>query len=553
MFETGYFLTIPQIIGAVKRRWFPASLLVLMIIGVSAVVLFMVRDLYRSDGKFYLMAGRATMSVDPTATTGQTSALLDTRQAEIQSIKEMLSARALMERVVEQIGADRILDQRSWIDDMASKAGDLKANLLGKRPHEDFSEDEVAHLQRMEECVAYVSKHLSVKAGKEANTIDISAKAHTARLAHDIVENLMTEFTKQYVSVHQSKGSLKFFEDELHKANERVVREENAIRDLKNKMEMMTVHDKQALIQQELTAIQAEKISSQSALTSVIAEIDNLTLALEKQPEFVNLETTDKPSYASDLMRQNLYQLEMTENELKSKYNDDHPMLVQVREKLQTSRQIFDKAGSRSGESKKSLNQVRPNVEMSLINAIAKRDSLIAKLDGLEISMSDAKMKMRDLNAADTQMSEVQRMVDLARSDYNNYAKKLEEARIRMELDKNVITDLSEVQHATLVLEKDSPRRMLLLAVVAAASLLVGLAFAIWRDQGDYRSAMSETGMPFMVGGLVQEEMKDAEVPKPIVVLRQRNRQDGVVGEIVEAMDEKVRDHVLNDGAKTLS
>lgn len=98
MFETGYFLTIPQIIGAVKRRWFPASLLVLMIIGVSAVVLFMVRDLYRSDGKFYLMAGRATMSVDPTATTGQTSALLDTRQAEIQSIKEMLSARALMER-----------------------------------------------------------------------------------------------------------------------------------------------------------------------------------------------------------------------------------------------------------------------------------------------------------------------------------------------------------------------------------------------------------------------------------------------------------------------
>lgn len=537
MFETGYFLTIPQILGAVKRRWFPALLLMLLIVAVSTVILLMVRDLYRSDGKFYLKAGRATLSVDPTATTSQTTNLLDTRQAEIQSIKEMLTARTLLQKVVTELGTDRIMDQRTWLDDMFEQVAGMKTKLMGERTYDDLSKEEVAHLQTMEECVEYINKHLSIKAGKEANTVDISAKAHTARLAHDIVETLMNEFTKQYVSVHQSKGSLEFFEDELAKASEKVAREENNMRELKNRMEMMTVEDKRNLIQQELSALQSEKIASQAALTSVVAEIDHLTESLAKQPLFVDQETTDKPSYAADLMREKLYGLEMAEKELRSKYNDVHPLVVQARDKLRESRTVLENAGARSGESKKALNQVRPNIEMNLITAIAKRESLIAKLDGLENSLAETKSRMRDLNSAEIQMAEVQRVVDRARHDYENYAKKLEEARIRAELDKSVITDLSQVEPATLVLEKDSPKRGLLLAVISVASMFIGLAFAIWRDQSDYRSALAEGGLPFMVSGLEEDEQRVASSPRPVMVVRGTGEPASAPESIVEAAE----------------
>ncbi len=46
-------------------------------------------------------------------------------------------------------------------------------------------------------------------------------------------------------------------------------------------------------------------------------------------------------------MRQNLYALEVTENELRAKYHDSHPQVIQVRDKIEKSREIFDKQGIR--------------------------------------------------------------------------------------------------------------------------------------------------------------------------------------------------------------
>ncbi len=502
MFESGHFLTIPQIIGAVRRRWFPASLLAFLITVGAAVALFMIRNKYESEGSIYLKAGRATLTVDPTASTSQTSSLLDTRQAEIQSIKEMLGSRYLIERVAEKVGIDRIIDQRSDLSKWLDQFGDVKVALLGKKKIEALSEEQVIELERLETCVEYIQKQMKIKASKEGNTVSISCRAHTPFLAHDIVEALMAQFNEQYVKVHKVKGSLSFFEDELAKSSEILSSRERALRDIKNQLNMMTVEDKRSLIQQELSAIQQEMIASNSALIATVAEIEHMETKLSEQPAFISQETTDKPSYASDLMRQNLYALEVTENELRAKYQDTHPQVIQVRDKIQKSREIFEKHGERTGESKKMANPLRQEIEKNLIAAKGRHESLIAKVAGLKASLETAQTKMQEMNSSEIQILEQTRLVDQARDAYRILEKKLEEARIQDELDQNVISDISPFQPASLVLEKVFPQRGLMLAVVAMGSLFVGLAFAVWRDQSDYRLAVNRSaGIPVVVGG----------------------------------------------------
>lgn len=518
MFESGYFLTIPQIIGAIRRRWFPASLLAFVITACAAVVLMLMPNLYESEGKIYLKAGRATLSLDPTATTGQTSTLLDTRQAEIQSIKDMIGTRAMLERVAEKVGIDRIMDQKSGLSKWIESAVALKSQLLGKKKKlEMLSEEEVIALERMEFCVEYIAKKLSIKASKEGNTISISAKAHTALLAKDIVQNIMSEFNSKYVEVHQSAGSLTFFEQELDKANQLVTKHEAAMRDLKDELQMMTVEDKRALIQQELSALQSERIQTEASLKSIVGEISSLEDQLDREPKFVENETTDKPNAGAELIRQKLYELEVAEKEMSSKYNDAHPMLVQVRDKIKESRAIYEKTDLRSGETKKSTNLVRQNAEIALITARSKRDAAEAKLAGLISETQQAQGKMKVLNSADVRLGELQRIVDQAREDRKSYAKKLEESRIQDRMNQSLISDLRPYQEASLVLDEAEPKRAMLLALVAVGAVFVGLAFAVWRDQSDYRAALSENGIPFVMNG---QDWQSRSADNPVMVVR---------------------------------
>ena len=48
--------------------------------------------------------GRESVTLDPTATTGQTMQVQETRDNQINSTRDMLSSRVLLERVVEKIG-----------------------------------------------------------------------------------------------------------------------------------------------------------------------------------------------------------------------------------------------------------------------------------------------------------------------------------------------------------------------------------------------------------------------------------------------------------------
>ena len=64
---------------------------------------------YSSEARLFVRLGKESVSLDPTATLGQTVAVNESRESEINSELEMLRSRVLLEDVVEHLGPERIL------------------------------------------------------------------------------------------------------------------------------------------------------------------------------------------------------------------------------------------------------------------------------------------------------------------------------------------------------------------------------------------------------------------------------------------------------------
>src|SRR5690349_24875805 len=65
---------------------------------------------YTSEAKLFIRVGRESVALDPTATTGQTIMLQKTQVDEVNSALQVLASREVYQRVVDRIGAERILD-----------------------------------------------------------------------------------------------------------------------------------------------------------------------------------------------------------------------------------------------------------------------------------------------------------------------------------------------------------------------------------------------------------------------------------------------------------
>src|SRR5690242_9635863 len=78
----------------VRHRWRAGLAFVLCLIAAVAAA-FVVPSKFASEAKLFVRLGRETISLDPTATTGETVTVSETREIEINSILDVLRTRAV--------------------------------------------------------------------------------------------------------------------------------------------------------------------------------------------------------------------------------------------------------------------------------------------------------------------------------------------------------------------------------------------------------------------------------------------------------------------------
>ncbi len=496
--ESQDFLTVSRLLLALRRRWL--SIAFWTIVGTigTAALLISLPNVFQSESMLYIKIGRGTIAIDPaTSASGSHISLMDSRQTEINSVKEMLSSRVVIERAVRAVGVERVMEHKPWYESVIQsvKGGtsgamdQARATLTGKTLEElkttfdGLSATEVETIETTEEAVARVMEKFSVKSTKDSYTLKLTCRAFSPTLARDLCQAIVDEYRKVHVEAHSVRGSLAFFEQQHSEAKQLLQSLEFELRDTKNRTQMMTVPGKQELVLAEIKQLQADLLKASTEVAAARARDIELVAKANAMPERIKMDqTAGLANDASDKMRNQLFELEMLEKELTNRYTKEHPLVVQVREQLITAKSIYGSQSTERTQVNETINPNRQALELDRFRNLSTLEGLKAQQQDLVEKIAAAEGKAEKVNGDEVTLNMLERQVQLARADVMNYGHKQEEARLLDRLDSANLTDVSLPQPPSLELEKVGPKRMLLTLAGTACFFVAGCAMAIFFD-----------------------------------------------------------------------
>ena len=155
---------------------------------------------YQSEAKLFIRIGRQSVALDPTATTGQTIAVNESRESEINSVLELLKSRSITEKEVDTIGTSVILGKPLKPGASQSMQEDAKFRFCELDPISD-----------RERAIHKIEEDVDISVPKKTNVITVNCEAKSPELAQEIVATLLDVYQRAHVLLHRTTGSYEFF------------------------------------------------------------------------------------------------------------------------------------------------------------------------------------------------------------------------------------------------------------------------------------------------------------------------------------------------------
>jgi uncharacterized protein involved in exopolysaccharide biosynthesis len=428
---------------------------------------------YRSEAKILVRIGRESVTLDPTATTGQFVAMAEPRDSELHAVEELLASRAMAEKVIDRFGPEAILEKRPGSKSLGQRLAFLDG--VNLNPLRVYS--------LRDKAVKAFAQKLGITAGKKSNVLSVSFKAEDPQLAHDVVEEIVTIARNEHVRVHRTSGSGEFFETQRQQLAQELTRQEQQLREFKDAHGLAVLTTQRDAHVGLISAVQADLLRAKADQSAAQAEVELRRQQLRNQPAMVVTEqTTGQPQTARQTLREKLYELEVKEQELAARLKDDAPQVMHIRAQIAEARRIVAEEQMNT-ETKKGINQTHQAAELALQEREAALVAITARTQSLEGKVASATEELKKLNAAEMELAGMERELDLARANYKKYSENLEQARIDGELEAAKISSLNLMQAPTLSPTPTSPQPLPTLAVGAVLSVMAALGLALLNHQ----------------------------------------------------------------------
>lgn len=493
----------------------------LLAIGLGVLVLLYFPRSYRSQAQIFLRLGRESVGLDPTATTGHTISLQQgDRKDEVKSVIEVIKSRGVIAQVVDQLGPEVVLGG----GDGGAERGPLKRALgapLAAVAHWFRRLDPVSERER---ALILVERHLYVAAERGSTLVDVSYEAKTPQLAQTVCAALVDVYQKEHMRIQRSDASRPFFEEQQDRLRQQLDGSLTALRDAKNQMGLADIVARRATLEAQFSAVELDRLSTQQQLAASQARVVDLELQLTQVPERLLASKKNVPNVGADLLRDQLYSLQMKSMDLQARYTDTHPRVKTVNEQLKDAEGVLAGQSGERTETTDDVNPIHRQLALSLKQDRNLLAGLKARLAELDTQSKTVRADLRSLNGFELTLDQLGRDADLARDKFYQYAKNLEEARIDKALESDKISNLSTVQSASLSERPVTPSKplvaiaALLLATAGTAAVVMASEWVQVQSRAEDKAVAPEREAPVLgprLGGFGREVAATAAASGP--------------------------------------
>jgi uncharacterized protein involved in exopolysaccharide biosynthesis len=454
---------------------------------------FLATEIYKAEAKLLVRIGRESVSLDPTATTGQVISIGQSRESEINSELEILKSRELTEKVVDAFGPKVFLEPLEEGPSLRAAQDRFRAirqsfqEPMRKVQNFLIDLDLIHSLSDREKAVIQLTKNLEIETQKNNNILFLSYEDRSPQLAQNVLTKLIDFFKDKHITTHRTAGSYKFFDTQADQLRSQVARAEDELKNLKSKTGVASLDEQKRILLNRMGAMQQEVESSQAALVISMAKVKDLQEKLAGiSPTLVTQETKGTGNYAADLMRSRLYELQIKEQDLISRYTETSQPVREIRRQIAEAQALLDKEEPTRTQVTTGINTTHQQLNLDLIKEMANLSSLEAKGRVLKTQQEAAREELKVLNNTEVKMVNLQRELSLLDGKYRKYSDNLEQARIDQAMESNKISNISVVQAATASMKPVRPRKVLNLALGFFLGIFGGLGLAFFSEYLDH-------------------------------------------------------------------
>jgi uncharacterized protein involved in exopolysaccharide biosynthesis len=428
---------------------------------------------YLSEAKMFIRPGRESVTGDPIVTNGQAVTMADARENEINGIAEMLQSRALLEKVVDQITPEGILEKEPGSKSMGDYLSPLdRVNL---NPAKVYS--------LRDKAIRRMTKSLKVYSSKKSNIVTLSYEARDPALTTKVLECLLRIAQDEHARVNKIRGSQPFYEAQKQKLKDQVTDLEERLRKLKNESGLSSFEKQRELHLIHVATLEGELAKAQYGLKAAEDEAAHRQKMLAGiKPLIETSQITDQPVDPKSDMRKKLYDLQLKETELSSKLKDNSPLLMQVRSQLTAAKQVVD-AEDKLTQMTTASNPAFSSMQLALQDRNAQVVSLQATVADLSTKIATGKARLESLNDKEVEIARLQRELDLASVNYKKYAENTELSRINDEVEAAKISSINMLQPPSFSETPVFPDLKIGIPAVFFAGLLASVGVALLAER----------------------------------------------------------------------
>ena len=442
-------ISVQEILAIAFRHRIKILLALLTPAVVAVAALVVLPPIYRAESSLIVKTGREYMA----GTQGEsgTTAPTSTKQEEVNSEVAIMTNRAVIEQVINQVGLAKL--------------------------YPSVVENPPWNGTQMDAAVTNFEKSLNVDPVKLSNVIDVTFE-HTDRdLAPRVLDDLIAAFQAKHAEVYVGNRA---------RAYEEGMRQDLAdLERLQHQREQVKLGNHVYDIDQQRAAYISQLVDAQNHLqdlnnqtTTLTTRIDYLTRARGTMPDTVKSTNTinnDEMAYAQN----SLSDLRRTETALLDRYSPDHPQVLQIENEIQAMKARIGTLKGAFTSVKTDPDPLAQQIDQELVQDRAELAPLAAETASYLKLADSLKSELQGLESADTQLRAIESKIDNLNENLKTLRANYEQARALDDMDRARVVSVSQIGPAIASEKPVKPQKLLFVAgglmigLIAAAGVLV--------------------------------------------------------------------------------
>lgn len=474
-----HFVTITRHFGKIVT-------ITILSLAVATVGSFLVSKTYVASSRILIQTNREHLKVSAQLTPGEGSATLNERDVVITE-SEIFKSPLLVERLVESLGTDVVLEGMTWrwdwLKELPSK---WIGNIIDWAAEVDLFRPllELVGLEGGSGAAGAtdawaagqkIAENIDVIPVRKADVFEVAFQAPSPEIAALITNKMVDIYLDHHVSVRRSGVTQEFFQVETERLQKQLEEADKEFQELKDEFAIVDIDVQKQMLLQRISEAESAFKNSELEAKETEKKIAELTRQLSQQNKSVQISSVAKSNPVVEQLQSRLTQLKIERDQ----YVPGSPGAVQIDEQMNTiAAQIASQNTKVNDTQTTSVSAMYQELQKTIGLEQSNLERLTTRGD-----IAERAQQYRDelalLDQQDAKYRSLKRKVEINEAALTQYLRKQEESRLNAVLDTKGVSNAVRIERATPPVRPVKPRkkRNILIGLLAGVLGGVGLAY----------------------------------------------------------------------------